>query len=1025
MQPFLNTDYSHPANDKIDNRTLTAPVQISHTNSSVVFNIVKDADNDDRLGVTASGEPWDGTLTFQWDASKRVYRSRRTVISDIRAFEVADPVGNIAAVDKILQIEFFPYESSRPRDGFAVLSNSGPTQTLATAPEANGNEFAPRLRVNIIAGNTKLEENTYWYGMPAYRIRVGSDIALPGPPRSVVNNRSYDEGSSLWKRFRNIQQDAIIQEIMYQSVNEDSSNDIAGMDLIYAAAFPQNGSQFPNIGEPYGIFNSGANGLTELELSRFGPITSRELSKIHGMALGWYDINRTISGQNGGVPNIDPFTLVQLSGAQTQNPDVVNQYGVANGRCDLFEMGLYVKPIHTNPSDYTGGIVTELPDPPGTKVKHRYNLPKIEAEQENADGSGYLTVVHTIEMYSSEKAAAFYAVDAAGNPDYTSHIWPQGNYASTKTNQDSLTDKIDPDGNVELHYHGKYLNGNIQEYPGTYITAPMRMRIVPLNTDLTVNNVPAGYEYNEEKQTEPFMCVMDLEKVGFQHKGDARHHIGMQCRNELRMVHEIDSKEGTLEVGAETFTIANHATDYFAIGVQSIPTSTKMPQTLVAEGMTAPQAAAAYLAAHTPIHNAYAEYARQGNCFKIPDPGAKHHVIRVLDNGEVLIPNMVLPYFNPTHERAFLLTFQTKNAVAGKRFQRVFYFSQEQISEVIMRRRENEIDDAHTYSVYTHISNLYRRAAVGADFRTRDPSTAVGAETTAGLNTLLAGNTVDVFITILPNTLSNLFFDKYAGEYDRDKDVFAYYKTESLATGPVYRSKKRISQHVCAPILNPNKRLGCIAPLNYESRHLPPEMRDFRLRLGDVNFDFLESSVVTVQDLILYQFNGGNQVQTAEPSMMYLPQFREYKSEVTSGTFDFECRTNYGLPSFFCIFCRDKDEFDWQPLIQRLSISSTTTMKKSDVIFETDVELYHMTQRNVHPHAEYDHRAFNKRQVILLATEDIGTVGLAMDIHYQKSKRAGFRIAGTVNRPGTVTVIFIYNNRGLAIQGRQLAVVRF
>ena len=42
----------------------------------------------------------------------------------------------------------------------------------------------------------------------------------------------------------------------------------------------------------------------------------------------------------------------------------------------------------------------------------------------------------------------------------------------------------------------------------------------------------------------------------------------------------------------------------------------------------------------------------------------------------------------------------------------------------------------------------------------------------------------------------------------------------------MWRSQKRISQHLCAPVLNPNSRIGCVAPLNFETMHLPPELRD-------------------------------------------------------------------------------------------------------------------------------------------------------------------------------------------------------
>ena len=50
---------------------------------------------------------------------------------------------------------------------------------------------------------------------------------------------------------------------------------------------------------------------------------------------------------------------------------------------------------------------------------------------------------------------------------------------------------------------------------------------------------------------------------------------------------------------------------------------------------------------------------------------------------------------------------------------------------------------------------------------------------------------------------------------------------ESQVQGPVFRSIKRISQHLCAPVCNPDHRIGTVAPFNFGSRHLPPELRDF------------------------------------------------------------------------------------------------------------------------------------------------------------------------------------------------------
>ena len=43
---------------------------------------------------------------------------------------------------------------------------------------------------------------------------------------------------------------------------------------------------------------------------------------------------------------------------------------------------------------------------------------------------------------------------------------------------------------------------------------------------------------------------------------------------------------------------------------------------------------------------------------------------------------------------------------------------------------------------------------------------------------------------------------------------------------------------------------------------------------------------------------------------------------------------------------------------------------------------------------------------------------------YQKEKRAVFRFSGIVNELCRITVLLIYNNRGLYVEGKQLGVVR-
>ena len=247
----------------------------------------------------------------------------------------------------------------------------------------------------------------------------------------------------------------------------------------------------------------------------------------------------------------------------------------------------------------------------------------------------------------------------------------------------------------------------------------------------------------------------------------------------------------------------------------------------------------------------------------------------------------------------------------------------------------------------------------------------------------------------------------------------------SNQVGPVFQSKIRVSQHLCAPVLNPNRRIGCSAPLNYDTQHLPPELRDFRLELRDVKWDFLPG-IKTLENLVMYEFNGGNQKQEVDESLLHLPQFRQYETSAeVDGSFELEIFSPYGMPSYMAVYARDPNfsrDAERQPLIKELSIRSNTTMKLSNSILEArEHELYHMTQRNVHPRAEYDRFRYRHRQVVLLSAEDIGMLGIS---EYQAQKRARYILSGTTDRAATITTLFIFNNRGLLVHGREISVVR-
>jgi hypothetical protein len=91
----------------------------------------------------------------------------------------------------------------------------------------------------------------------------------------------------------------------------------------------------------------------------------------------------------------------------------------------------------------------------------------------------------------------------------------------------------------------------------------------------------------------------------------------------------------------------------------------------------------------------------------------------------------------------------------------------------------------------------------------------------------------------------------------------------------------------------------------------------------------------------------------AEQNILYIPQFREFKRAVSGGAFELSIFSELGAPSYFAFFCRSATtDILQQPLIKQLSISCETTMKKSNVLTDVSIgELYHLTQRNVHPNA--------------------------------------------------------------------------
>ena len=246
--------------------------------------------------------------------------------------------------------------------------------------------------------------------------------------------------------------------------------------------------------------------------------------------------------------------------------------------------------------------------------------------------------------------------------------------------------------------------------------------------------------------------------------------------------------------------------------------------------------------------------------------------------------------------------------------------------------------------------------------------------------------------------------------------------------GNVYAPKYTVTQYLAAPVVCSDFRSDCIEPLDQTSPFLPPEMRDFHLTLRDMDWRHVPDLNVIVSRLIFSEFNGGNQQVAAIPSLLSVPEFRVTESSVEGTTFDFQTYTPMGPPAFWAFFARrsDNPNVPNQPTIMSLSIECISTGKKSDTIQDTGIaELYFITQRNVHNLSGYDADAYKARQVILMRSEDVGTMGISPQL-FQREKRARFRVRGslrsTANARTIVYAVMVYNNRGLQIVGKEISV---
>ena len=258
-------------------------------------------------------------------------------------------------------------------------------------------------------------------------------------------------------------------------------------------------------------------------------------------------------------------------------------------------------------------------------------------------------------------------------------------------------------------------------------------------------------------------------------------------------------------------------------------------------------------------------------------------------------------------------------------------------------------------------------------------------------------------------------------------------ESTSLSTGHIYAPHFVVTQPLNAPLLNADFRNGCIEPLDQMTAFLPPELRDFQLMLGDIDWRHTSDNRYKVEVKRLLR------VQRREPAGRQHTLVAQrpgvspiHGKRARAGQSRTHLRLRYGdihangPPCFWCFFARrdDSPNAGLQPIIDNLTMTCVTTGKKSDTIFEAGkAELFFMTRRNCHKRAFYTDTDFRFRQVILLRSEDVGTMGINPRL-YQREKRTRYRIQGTTHWSSdtTVNIILVYTNRGLQITGKEISV---
>ena len=1051
------------------------------------FRFVILRDDNGSIG-TVSGSEWDGVVRFRWVQGEKLYRSESFTVTFTKTMEVgprptaAEAFDNGNNAHSPLIVTFPSLQTQKATNGFCFLTidNIDPQTVLLGATAANGKNYAPEIRLkNVSKPNMRGVDEYLWYGPPAYRVLVGGSYALSGPSRINVDGGLL---SNVFDKLRNMQPKKLVQHLAerFAALTADDAAWVQGQGEDHTGTL---GSHLYKYGMWFGAAEAHVNapafavaalGLDLEKQRRIFPVAGLPRNSFKGST--WYPLSdpyppvvvsqNMLAAATLGYEALTGQELVQRqTGTATYDNDNFATVWIAedgmnfNMNSQAFsksfvEEGIVPPGIFAQGAEFveawkTGNGQFDLVNCNETQQTARETAQQgaIDAAQNDIDqqlavlAAANLTyetrrVAHVAALaaYTANPGAATLlalqnaqaALVVAQGALETAHVDLAPLYPALSLQNDAMVAlqqlRIPPFDNYYLRHHsytgrvrvkfdcgiglGQVVNNMLSQFqdPTKINQMAMSARLVATYytsdvQDFSYNHFNGNVEHDAVPEyTTAFVLLLDVED-GYGSETGTEHQV--IASGSLTTVYDLDH-----------YTAADATEQNWFVRSIDLPPDHRA-DLAHATAQNAPQNDIDALRALVVGEAGQFRHIGVGNVLEFKQPGASsdHHPVllsfgNVDGNAEMVLEDFVIGFETP---RVFFVSFNDIGRKSAKLPPTVNYFS---TTDCVTEAQEAN----GTVHMCTRINKLYNSAG----------ALVMPVDLTYHVNNHSPNHAIA--ICQLGPKFQDLWFGPEVGDPGIFTSVFSAMNTESNKLGPVFRSQRRISQHMCAPILNPNARLGCSAPLNYETRHLPPELRDFQMRLDGVDWSFLPGKV-TMEPLTTYEFNGGNQVSAAHDNLLHLPQFREGSTDQlsASGAFDFEVFSPYGMPSYIAVFSRDQDFSRihmTQPIVKQLSIMCNTTMKRSNTILNADVhQLYHLTQRNVHPRAEYDRHAFNKRQVVLLRAEDIGMLGLHAS-EYQYEKRAVFRFQGTVDQQTRVTALLIFNNRGLYVHGKQLSVER-